>query len=388
MAKFILGDIFIGNFPMTQGWGARPEVYKQFGQAGHNGWDFVMPNGTLVVSPSDGTCLGTFEERDSAGNLSGLGRYCKVLHEQNGSFFVSVYGHLQSIEISKGQKVKKFQLIAKSDNNGFSTAPHLHFGVYLSDAQGAKQETNGYGGYHDPGDTKVFEWKIENPAKPYEPSVEETMGITPDAKTAIDLLTAYQKANNIGNLEATVRSLVGSAGDLVNAKASIASLNTSLDEIKGELRDRDTFITGQKETVSTLQKQTLEIADILAVANDYPTIKGEIQKLIAVEDDNTVLRSQLAALKDSNGEEVGKITLAYEGKIKVLEADKKELKDKLDALKAEKPLDAFSDFEKVGIGFIAFFRLIKKIPTNFFKGLATRVAGVFKAIFGGGDKNK
>lgn len=381
MSKFTLSDIFIGTFSLSQGWGARPSVYAQFGQDGHNGWDYVMPNGTQIIAPCDGVCLGSYEQRDSAGALSGFGRYCKILHEQNGEFFVTVYAHLQSVEVSKGQKVKKFQLIAKSDNNGFSEAPHLHFGVYLSDAQGNKVETNGFGGYHNPGDKVLFEWKIENPSKPYEPTVEETLGITPDAKRALDALEKFRADKNHGNLEGAMNALLGAFKDLENLQKDTAEIRKQVDELKAELRDRDSFISGQKETVETLQKQYLELADMLGVSSDYPTIKGEVQKLIVVEDDVTVLRTQLASLKDSQGVEVGKIVTEWEKKNKDLQNKIDELNKTIVVLKAKRILDRFTDGEKIWLGVVTLF----KGTGNFFKNIGTSLGRVitfpFRVIF-------
>lgn len=380
MAKITLGDIFIGTFPMTQGWGARPEVYKQWGQAGHNGWDFVMPNGTLVISPADGVCLGAYEERDANGNFSGFGRYCKILHNQGGQNFVTVYAHLQSVEVSKGQQVKKFQLISKSDNNGFSEAPHLHFGIYLSDAQGNKSETNTFGGYHDPGDKTLIEWVIENPTKPYEPTITETMGITPDAKTALDLLTTFQTDNKLGNLEGAMRALIGSFTDLQTLQKDTAEIRKQLDEVKTELRDRDTFISGQKETVGTLQKQQIELADMLAVANDYPTIKGEILKLIGVEDDNTVLKSQLASLKDDQGNLMGKAVADVNAKNKDLQKQIDTLVEENTVLKSKRNLDKYTNWEKIKLGVSTFLGTIGSFPKN----TAKKILSIFKR--GGGKK--
>ncbi len=387
MAKFILSDIFIGDYKRTQGWGSRPDVYAQFGQAGHNGWDFVMPNGTQIVSPCDGECLGSYEQRDSNGNLSGFGRYCKVLHEQNGEFFVTVYAHLQSVEVSKGQKIKKFQLIAKSDNNGFSEAPHLHFGVYLSDAQGNKIETNNFGGYHNPGDKTLFEWKIENPAKPYEPTVEETLGITPDAKRALDALEKFRVDQKHGNLEGAMNALLGAFKDLENLQKETGEIRKQVDELKSELRDRDTFISGQKETVGALQKQQLEMADLLQVSSDYPTIKGEVQKLIAVEDDNIMLRSQIKTLKDSQGNEVGKLVAEWERKNKDLQKQIDDLQKENTVLKAKRVVDRFSDGEKIWIGVTALFKRFGGFFKDIFVGLGKGITLPFRVFFKrGGDK--
>ena len=59
-------------------------------------------------------------------NPGGYGLYILIVH---GSGFCTLYGHLDSYNISDGQFVSQGQVIAKSGNSGSSTGPHLHFEV-------------------------------------------------------------------------------------------------------------------------------------------------------------------------------------------------------------------------------------------------------------------
>lgn len=40
-----------------------------------------------------------------------------------------IYGHLSDFSVSNGQTIHVGELIGHSGNSGFSTGPHLHFGI-------------------------------------------------------------------------------------------------------------------------------------------------------------------------------------------------------------------------------------------------------------------
>jgi murein DD-endopeptidase MepM/ murein hydrolase activator NlpD len=46
----------------------------------------------------------------------------------------STYGHLSLIKVSRGQKIKKGDIVGYSGNTGYSTGPHLHVSVYVGSA--------------------------------------------------------------------------------------------------------------------------------------------------------------------------------------------------------------------------------------------------------------
>lgn len=59
-------------------------------------------------------------------NPSGYGHYIMVVH---GGGYITLYGHLNSYNISYGQYVSQGQVIAKSGNSGSSQGAHLHFEI-------------------------------------------------------------------------------------------------------------------------------------------------------------------------------------------------------------------------------------------------------------------
>lgn len=85
----------------------------------HNGIDLPVPNGTRLNALGDGTVT-------DVGYGSGAGRYVKIRYD-NG--LESFYCHNKSHSVKKGQRVSKGQEVARSDNTGGSTGPHLHFGI-------------------------------------------------------------------------------------------------------------------------------------------------------------------------------------------------------------------------------------------------------------------
>ncbi len=108
--------------PITSpfGWRVNPIWHsREF----HPGIDIAVATGTPVHAAADG--IVTY-----AGWLTGYGNVVIIYH---GSDISTLYAHLQRYIVRKGEKVKRGQIIAYSDNTGWSTGPHLHFGVYLGD---------------------------------------------------------------------------------------------------------------------------------------------------------------------------------------------------------------------------------------------------------------
>jgi len=97
-----------------------------FGGFSHNGiWamDFGVPNGTPIYS--------TFAGVAYVGEGNGYGVYVDVHSNVDGNEFFIRYAHMPpgGNMVSDGQTVEAGQQIGDSDNNGFSTGPHLHYEV-------------------------------------------------------------------------------------------------------------------------------------------------------------------------------------------------------------------------------------------------------------------
>ncbi|MDQ3504209.1 MAG: M23 family metallopeptidase [Actinomycetota bacterium] len=94
----------------------------------HWGIDIAAPMYTPHYSAGDGVVV-------QAGSATGFGQAVYIEHD-NGD--VTVYGHMEVIEVVVGQRVAAGQEIALVGSQGFSTGPHLHFEVYVGGLNGVR----------------------------------------------------------------------------------------------------------------------------------------------------------------------------------------------------------------------------------------------------------
>lgn len=105
-------------------WPVRGRVISSFG-GGKDGVDIAVPEGTPVKAAENGVVI------YAGDGLKEFGNTVLVRHE-NG--LVTVYGHARSIEVQRGQKVKRGQEIAQSGMSGTTDSPKLHFEVRKNSA--------------------------------------------------------------------------------------------------------------------------------------------------------------------------------------------------------------------------------------------------------------
>jgi len=96
---------------------------------GHNGVDLGVSLGSAIVAPADGVVEGA-GNTDTACQGASYGKWILIKHNNGLS---TLYGHLSAIKVAEGQTVTRGEMIGLSGNTGFSTGPHLHFGVYASE---------------------------------------------------------------------------------------------------------------------------------------------------------------------------------------------------------------------------------------------------------------
>jgi murein DD-endopeptidase MepM/ murein hydrolase activator NlpD len=125
------------SYSVLQGYGSRlshrgPEYYTV---------DFGMPEGTLVYSAREGTVVNIEDRFNLSCWLSDCGRYANFVEIEHPDGTIGKYFHLQqnSVLVEPGQWVGRGEPIARSGDTGYSTTPHLHFGVYRTSGDGEAQ---------------------------------------------------------------------------------------------------------------------------------------------------------------------------------------------------------------------------------------------------------
>lgn len=83
----------------------------------HNGIDIAANTGTPVIAAGGGNVI-------AAGNSGGFGNRVLINH---GGGLVTLYAHLNTINVANGQTVGAGSPIGTVGNTGHSTGPHLHF---------------------------------------------------------------------------------------------------------------------------------------------------------------------------------------------------------------------------------------------------------------------
>jgi len=128
------------SFPIIQGYDSK----LSHRGAEHFTLDFGMPVGTPVHAARDGVVVLLEDSHDlgcSREECGSFANFVVVLHSDRttGEYFHLARG---SAQIRLGERVRRGQLLARSGNTGYSTAPHLHFGVYRTASERGTESLN------------------------------------------------------------------------------------------------------------------------------------------------------------------------------------------------------------------------------------------------------
>lgn len=87
----------------------------------HYGIDIANIKGTAIIAAMDGVVLNV-ENRPA-----GYGKYIVIRHDRG---YQTLYGHLDTIAVREGQRVRQGQSLGSMGSTGRSTGSHLHFALY------------------------------------------------------------------------------------------------------------------------------------------------------------------------------------------------------------------------------------------------------------------
>ena len=86
----------------------------------HWGTDFSAPTGTPIYATGDGLVI------ENNNSRSGYGKHIIIDH---GYGYQTLYAHMSKVDVRRGQRVKRGDVIGYIGSSGRSTAPHLHYEV-------------------------------------------------------------------------------------------------------------------------------------------------------------------------------------------------------------------------------------------------------------------
>jgi murein DD-endopeptidase MepM/ murein hydrolase activator NlpD len=108
-------------WPLTEAGFVTQALIEGGGEEDHPGLDIAVPTDSYVRAAGAGRVLRTGEDP--------VYGHFVVLEHGNG--YQTVYAHNSSILVSRGQGIRRGEVIALSGSTGRSTAPHLHFEILL-----------------------------------------------------------------------------------------------------------------------------------------------------------------------------------------------------------------------------------------------------------------
>lgn len=105
----------------TLGFGPAPEPFTKKWYI-HRGLDLYARPGTPIVSTANGVVI------KAASDPKGFGNHVIIKHKYG---FSTLYGHMTSISVMKGQRVNRGDVIGTLGGTGYATGPHLHYEVRI-----------------------------------------------------------------------------------------------------------------------------------------------------------------------------------------------------------------------------------------------------------------
>jgi len=126
---------------ITQKFGKTGSSGRLYASGTHNGIDMGTNVGTRVLSVATGKVIGT----GNTDLYKGCWSYGKWVLIEHGNGLSTLYAHLSSIKVNKGDIVGRGETIGLSGNTGYSTGPHLHMTLFASAGVKVSQYTQSTG---------------------------------------------------------------------------------------------------------------------------------------------------------------------------------------------------------------------------------------------------
>ncbi len=111
---------------LTASYGKSPDPFKKGHSRDHKGVDLGAPLGTPIYSPTDGVVLAA---TDLYRNKP---KYGKVVVIKTSGKTKTLFAHLDSYKVKKGDKISAGTLLATVGQSGVSTGPHLHIETFVN----------------------------------------------------------------------------------------------------------------------------------------------------------------------------------------------------------------------------------------------------------------
>lgn len=119
-AAFPDGQPVVGPVLVSSEFGIRSNPFGGGGYEMHEGIDFAGDVGDIIAAAGDGVVI-------ESGYKGGYGITVVIDH---GYSYETLYAHMSATKVSKGDRIKRGQIIGYIGNTGRSTGPHLHYSIY------------------------------------------------------------------------------------------------------------------------------------------------------------------------------------------------------------------------------------------------------------------
>lgn len=235
---------FDGQYPISQEFGLNPQLYSRFqvkqpdgsmaAMKGHNGMDWACPTGTVIKAPHSGRVIEATYDQD------GYGYYVKLENDKEGS----VLAHLDSIKVQVGYFLAEGDIIGTSDNTGYSTGAHLHWGYYVL----PRNRANGYSGFQD-----------------QRPELELAGVLKPLVVSTSDEIKEYTQIE----YEAAMSDREKFWKERDEARAEVVGLSESLKSAEKKLelanKQNDSFVAEHNQLVIDYSRLQKQVDDMIAI---------------------------------------------------------------------------------------------------------------------------